>query len=77
MPYGKALKAGWKYVELSDAAGCVAAVNAGFFPPAYPVVTRGEIITAEIAAVLSGGGVYGTENGRIKVVEKPIPDAPA
>ena len=56
-------------VEIGRCTGRVSAVDAGFFPPCYPVVTAGELITEEIAAALScGGRLFGVKNGSIKVL---------
>lgn len=70
MPYLSAVSAPAEYVLPEKAVGAVAAVNAGFFPPCFPVVTAGELITEETAASLSREGVFGLVGGKIRVVCK-------
>lgn len=69
--YQYALRQPFEYVDIHDAAGKMAACNAGFTPPCIPVVIAGEIITEAAVNLLSSGRkVYGLTNGKIKVVKK-------
>ena len=53
------------------AVGRVAAENIGFFPPCYPVVTAGEVITRQAAEAISRAkNSFGLINGLFKVVKE-------
>lgn len=71
MTYNRALKAEAEYVPIEKASGRIAAVNAGVFPPCYPIVLAGEIIDGGAIHILKNDkNVFGTENGYIKVVKE-------
>ncbi len=56
------------FLPLADAIGKTAAREAGVYPPGIPVVARGEVITAEIAEILSSAPNFGFVNNRICVI---------
>ncbi|MBE7087405.1 MAG: aminotransferase class I/II-fold pyridoxal phosphate-dependent enzyme [Clostridiales bacterium] len=69
MPYLLAVSSAVEEVPLSNAVGQIAGENAGLFPPCYPVVTAGEVITDDVIKVLSATNVFGVKNGKIKIVK--------
>ncbi len=69
--YLKAVSCPFEYVELSKAIERVSAVNAGLFPPCYPLVVAGERITKETVKLLSESpSVFGCFDGKIKVIKE-------
>ncbi len=69
--YLKALSCPFEYVEIDNAIGRVSAVNAGLFPPCYPLVVAGERITKETVKLLTeSAGVFGVNDGKIKVIKE-------
>ena len=57
-------------VEVSAAAGRVSAVNFGVFPPCYPLVVAGEVITEKDVEIISKAeNVFGVKDGKIKVIK--------
>ncbi len=71
MPYRQASSSPFEWEELSFAVGRIAAENAGIFPPCYPLVTAGELVTKEIAEALKNAeNSFGIKNGAIKVVKE-------
>ncbi len=58
-------------ISLSKSIGRIAAENVGIFPPCYPYVIAGEIITENaINSLNKSKNVFGTENGLIKVIKE-------
>ena len=69
--YVTAATAPWTLVDEMGAVGRVAAENIGFFPPCYPVVTAGEVITRQAAEAISRAkNSFGLINGLFKVVKE-------
>lgn len=69
--YSDAIKAPSELVELKNCAGRIAAVNAGVFPPCYPIVVAGERITSDAAEILrTAESVFGAVDGKIKVIRE-------
>ncbi len=68
MPYLKATESECELTLLNDAVGKVSTDNAGLFPPCYPLVVAGEVITEQVVSALGGKNVFGVENGKIKTV---------
>ena len=70
VPYSTAIHAEFELVKIENSEGRISAVNAGTFPPCYPIVLAGEKITENIRDILATGkNVFGTENGCIKVIK--------
>ena len=71
MPYLEAAKAERERVPLSQAVGRVAAANAGLYPPFYPLVTCGEVLTPQICEALAecGEQAFGVDFHHIFVVK--------
>lgn len=68
--YLTATNAVWELVSIADAVGRVSAINCGFFPPCYPIITAGEVFTQEIVCALANSeNVFGLTDGKIKVVK--------
>ena len=67
--YLTARKSGYKLIPLTKAEGQTAQENAGRFPPCYPTVVAGEVITKEIITELSGENTFGVYGGKIKVIK--------
>lgn len=74
MPYLAALSCESERTELKNAAGKIAAENAGVFPPCNPIVTAGERISDGILEKLieaeARGAAFGVNDGRIKTVKE-------
>ncbi len=68
--YLKAVNSEYELVPLADAVGKVSADNVGLFPPCYPVLTAGEIISKASVKALSGRDCFGLIDGKIKVVKE-------
>ncbi len=69
--YVTAATAPWTLVDEMGAVGRIAAENIGFFPPCYPVVTAGEVITRQAAeAIGRAKNSFGLINGLFKVVKE-------
>ena len=69
MPYLKAIAAEKEYVPVADAAGRIAAENAGRFPPCVPEIVAGERIDEKTAEFFSGrGSFFGMKDGKLPVV---------
>ena len=69
-PYLEAINSETQTVDLKDAVGRISAVNAGVFPPCYPIVVAGEKITEDVIKTLSVINVFGlSEEGKIKVIK--------
>ncbi|MCD8372678.1 MAG: aminotransferase class I/II-fold pyridoxal phosphate-dependent enzyme [Clostridia bacterium] len=69
--YLNAVNAEYEYVDLQNAAGRIAAANAGISPPCIPVAAAGEIITPQVIELLiKAPHAFGVEGGKIKVVRK-------
>ena len=69
--YLNAVSCPFEYVEIDKAIGMVSAVNAGLFPPCYPLVVAGERITKETVKLLTeSAGVFGVNDGKIKVIKE-------
>lgn len=63
----------FEYVPLSEAAGRVAARNAGITPPCWPVVVAGELITEEAAEALAHAPhTFGVRGGKVAVVTRGV-----
>ena len=62
----EALFAPFEAVPLKQAAGRVAAVSFGLYPPGTPLATPGEIITEEMLALCIGSNTFGLENDAVK-----------
>ena len=58
-----------EYVDLPYALNRIAAANAGFFPPCYPLITCGEVFDNRVIAALSGKNTFGVEGGKVKVLK--------
>ena len=57
-------------VDAENAKGRISAVNFGIFPPCYPLVVAGEVITEkDIEIIKNAENTFGTLNGKIKVVK--------
>ena len=71
MPYLEASKAKKERVPLCNAAGRIAAAEAGLFPPSYPILCCGDRISPEICEFLLSniGRTFGLENESILVVK--------
>ena len=71
IPYLEAARAQRERVPLLKAAGRVAAANAGLYPPFYPLITCGEVLTPEVCRALaeSGEQAFGVDLGHIYVVK--------
>lgn len=68
--YLTALSFAHEYVPLAEAAGRVAARNAGITPPCWPVLVAGEQITAEAAEALEHAPhTFGVRGGKVAVVK--------
>ena len=60
----------FEYVNLKEAVGRVSAVNFGIFPPCYPLVVAGEVITeCDVKIIIKNKNRFGVEDGKIKVVK--------
>ncbi len=71
--YSDAINASSELVELKNCAGRIAAVNAGVFPPCYPIVVAGEKITSDAAEILkTAESVFGAVDGKIKVIREEL-----
>ena len=68
--YLEAINSETQTIDLKDAVGRISAVNAGVFPPCYPIVVAGEKITEDVIKTLSVINVFGlSEEGKIKVIK--------
>ena len=67
--YLTARKSEYKLVPLAKSEGQTAQENAGRFPPCYPTVVAGEVITKEIITELSNDNTFGVYGGKIKVIQ--------
>ena len=70
VPYSAAIRAEFELVKIENSAGRISAVNAGTFPPCYPIVLAGEEINKNTRDILTNNkNVFGTENDCIKVIK--------
>lgn len=69
MPYIKAVNSETEFVRADNAVGRISADNVGLFPPCYPIIVAGEVITAKAVAALKTGNTFGVSDGKLKVVK--------
>lgn len=68
--YLKAKNSPFEMVELEKAIGRISACDFGIFPPCYPLVLAGEVISKEsVGAVLTAVQTFGIKDGLVKVVK--------
>lgn len=68
--YITATSSKWEYTRLEDAVGKVSAVNAGTFPPCFPLVLAGESITQDVVnTLMHAHAVFGVVDGNIKTLK--------
>lgn len=70
MPFLQAANSAVKYVKISDAAGEIAAGEAGVYPPATPVIVSGDYISQKACDFLlaNTGHLFGVYDGCLAVV---------
>ena len=59
-----------EWVNLKDACGRICALNAGVFPPCYPVITAGEVFDNSVIDALLVKNTFGKENNKVKVIKE-------
>lgn len=71
IPYLKAYNAKKQLLPLQNAAGRIAATDAGIFPPSYPLICCGEILTQDLCNFLLNNKerAFGLDNDSICVVK--------
>lgn len=59
-----------EWVNLKDACGRICALNAGVFPPCYPIITAGEVFDNSVIDALLVKNTFGKENNKVKVIKE-------
>ncbi len=70
MPYLTAVSTEYELTEIKDAVGKISADNVGLFPPCYPVIVAGELITERCVELLAKKNTFGLIDGKIKTVKE-------
>lgn len=69
MPYAKARKSDFEFVDLKTATGRISAGEVGLFPPCFPLIVAGEVFNNQLIDGLFGKNTFGIRNGKVKVVK--------